>query len=201
MRYKFFKQPGEAGLPEYGDRVPPGQRIAVGWPVLHYGSVPAIDLESWRFTLSGLVEREVSLSWSELMALPQIEIRSDVHCVTHWSKFDNCWQGVAIGEILRQVQLLPEARFVTVEAFGDYTTNLRLEDLAGDDVLLAHSHDDRPLTPEHGGPLRLVVPKLYFWKSAKWVRGFRFVATEKPGFWEQFGYHLHGDPWQEERYG
>jgi DMSO/TMAO reductase YedYZ molybdopterin-dependent catalytic subunit len=134
------------------------------------------------------------------MSLPQTTLRSDIHCVTHWSKFDNDWTGVKFMDLLERVQPKPEAKHVMVHSYGGYTTNVSLPELMGDDVILAHQHNGQPLAKEHGWPLRLVVPKLYFWKSAKWVRGLVFMDDEKPGFWEMYGYHIHGDPWTEERY-
>ncbi len=184
----------------YGERVPPGQRVTDGWPVLTYGNAPRVDQKDWRFGVTGLVEEDVSFTWDEFLALPQVTIVSDIHCVTHWSKFDNEWRGVAFSELLKRVRPKPEARFAMAHCYGGYTTNVPLADLQGDDVLLAHAHNGQPLAPEHGGPLRLVVPRLYFWQSAKWARGLVFMAEDRPGFWEMYGYHLRGDPWQEERY-
>jgi DMSO/TMAO reductase YedYZ molybdopterin-dependent catalytic subunit len=149
----------------------------------------------------GLVECDVELSWNELNAISSVEMRNDIHCVTGWSKFDNKWAGVPVLEVLHRVQLKPEATAVMVHSYGGYTTNLLLEDLARPENLLAHTHNGQPLAKEHGGPMRLVVPHLYFWKSAKWVRGFEFIAKDQPGFWEMYGYHMRGDPWAEERYG
>jgi DMSO/TMAO reductase YedYZ molybdopterin-dependent catalytic subunit len=146
------------------------------------------------------VEEPVSLSWDEFMALPQVTAQNDVHCVTAWSKFDNSWQGVPVAEVLKKVRLLPEAKHVMVHSYGGYTTNISLDDLRVEGNLFAHSHDGEPLAREHGWPLRLVVPHLYFWKSAKWVRGLNFLPREQPGFWEMYGYHIRGDPFKEERY-
>ena len=181
-------------------RLPPGQKAVEGWPVLTYGDIPLIDLSTWRFVVTGLVEEEITFTWEQFMALPQVTSVSDAHCVTHWSRFDNRWQGVAFEELMKRVRPKPEARFVMVHCYGGYTTNVPLDDLMRDGVLFAHTHDGKPLQPEHGGPLRLVVPHLYFWKSAKWVRGLVFVEQERPGFWEMYGYHIRGDPWREERY-
>jgi DMSO/TMAO reductase YedYZ molybdopterin-dependent catalytic subunit len=146
------------------------------------------------------VEKEVAWTWEEFLKLPRVEIVSDVHCVTHWSLLDSRWEGVHIKEVLKHVRIKPEAIAVMVHAHPDYTTNLALKDLMDDDVLLAIRHNGRDLPAEHGGPCRLVVPKLYFWKSAKWVRGFEFMDVNAPGFWEENGYHMRADPWQEERY-
>jgi DMSO/TMAO reductase YedYZ molybdopterin-dependent catalytic subunit len=182
------------------NRTPPGQTLTEKWPVLTYGLTPRFDPRRWTFRCFGLVEREVTFTWEEFLALPRVTIASDVHCVTRWSKLDNVWEGVHVGEIMRRVRPLPEARFVMEHADPDYTTNIALEDLVDDDVLLALKHDGRDLEPDHGGPVRLVVPKLYFWKSAKWLRAFEFLDVNPPGFWEQNGYHMHADPWKEERY-
>lgn len=200
MALDLFRRRSEDERTVHGDRLPPGQKLTDGWPVLHYGGIPRIDLATWRFDMVGLVEEEASFTWEEFVALPQTTVVSDIHCVTHWSKFDNEWQGVAVRELLSRVRLKPSARHVMVHSYGGYTTNVPLAELASDDALLAHTHNGAPLTPEHGWPLRLVLPKLYFWKSAKWVRGFVFMEDERPGFWEQYGYHIHGDPWKEERY-
>ena len=185
---------------KYGERLPPGQKPTDGWPVLHYGSIPKIDLESWRLEITGLVEEPVSFTWQEFMALPQVNLRNDIHCVTAWSKFDNDWTGVPVLEVLKRVSLKPEAKHVMVHSYGGYTTNISLEDLKAEGNLFAHSHGGEPLTKEHGWPVRLVVPHLYFWKSAKWVRGLVMLPEERPGFWEMYGYHIRGDPWKEERY-
>jgi len=182
------------------ERIPPGQVLTRKWPVLTYGETPKLDLASWSFRCFGLVQEPVTWSWSEFLRLPRVSITSDVHCVTRWSRYDNRWEGVAVSEILRRVAVLPGAVAVTVHADPDYTTNLLLSDLQGDDVLLAYRHDGEDLPVEHGGPCRLVVPRLYFWKSAKWVRGFEFLDHNAPGFWEVNGYHLRADPWREERY-
>jgi DMSO/TMAO reductase YedYZ molybdopterin-dependent catalytic subunit len=181
-------------------RLPPGQVLTEKWPVLTYGATPAVDLASWTFRCYGLVEEELSWTLKEFLALPQVEITSDIHCVTRWSRFNNRWRGIAVSEILRRVRPRPEAVTVMAHSEGGYTTNISLEDLRGDDVLLAFEHDGKPLEPEHGGPCRLVVPKLYFWKSAKWIRSFELLNVNAPGFWEVNGYHLRADPWREERY-
>ncbi len=181
-------------------RVPPGQVVTRKWPVLHYGSVPRIDLARWDFRITGLVEEPVRLTWPEFQSLPRTTVHCDIHCVTRWSRLDNTFEGVAVRDLLARVRLKPEARFVMVHAEHGFTTNLPLDDLLRPDVLLADHHDGLPLAPEHGWPVRLVVPHLYFWKSAKWVRGFEFLADDRPGFWEQYGYHMRGDPWKEERY-
>jgi len=182
-------------------RLPPGQVRTEKWPVLHYGSVPQVDLNTWEFRVDGLVTKPVRWTWDEFQALPQVEVRSDIHCVTRWSRFDNLWKGVSFAEVLRRVGAKPEARFAVVHAEQGFTANLPLTELDQDDVLFAHLHDGQPLTPDHGWPLPLVVPRRYFWKSAKWVRGVELMHGDRPGFWEQYGYHMRGDPWGEERYG
>jgi DMSO/TMAO reductase YedYZ molybdopterin-dependent catalytic subunit len=185
---------------KWGDRLPPGQKATDGWPVLHYGSIPTVDLETWKLEIGGLVEEPASFSWKDYMALPQVNLRNDIHCVTTWSKFDNDWTGVRVVDLLKGVKLKPEAQHVMVQSFGGYTTNLSLDDFLREENLIAHSHSGQPLTKEHGGPARLVVPHLYFWKSAKWVRGLTFIDQDRPGFWEMYGYHMRGEPWAEERY-
>ncbi len=185
---------------ERKDRVPPGQRVTEKFPVLHYGKVPYIDISDWMFTISGLVEEERMLNYEEFTSLPQVKVFSDVHCVTGWSKLNNLWEGVSTSVIKELVNILPEAKFVMVHSVGDFTTNLSLSDFFAPDVLFAIKHNDEPLTPPHGYPVRLVVPRLYFWKSAKWVIGMEFIEKDRRGFWESRGYHNHGDPWREERY-
>jgi DMSO/TMAO reductase YedYZ molybdopterin-dependent catalytic subunit len=186
--------------PELAARVPPGQVLTTKFPVLTYGRTPRFDPTRWSFRCFGLVEQEVSWTWAEFLTLPRVTLTSDIHCVTRWSRLDNHWEGVHIREIMRHVRLTPGAAYVRIHADPDYTTNLALADLVDDDVLLALKHDGTDLEPEHGGPMRLVVPKLYLWKSAKWLRGFEFLDVNPPGFWEQNGYHMHADPWTEERY-
>ena len=183
------------------NRLPPGQRLTERWPVLHYGSVPPFDPAIWRFRIFGLVDRERTLTYSEFTALPQVRVFCDIHCVTTWSKLNNWFQGVSTGTLRQLVTVDAATRFVVVHAAGGFTTNLTLDDFMQPDVLFALKHEDQTLSPEHGYPLRLVVPRLYFWKSAKWVTGVEFVSLDRPGFWESNGYHNHGDPWSEERYG
>jgi DMSO/TMAO reductase YedYZ molybdopterin-dependent catalytic subunit len=183
------------------DRLPPGQRLTDKWPVLHYGKVYKIDTAKWTFKISGLVEKERTLSYQEFTALPQVEVLSDIHCVTTWSRLDNVWEGVSTSAIKDIAGIKGEAKYVMVQGEGGFTTNLSLEDFFQSDVLFAFKHDGKPLTAEHGGPVRLVAPRLYFWKSTKWVTGIKFIAKDEPGFWERAGYHMHGDPWTEERYG
>jgi DMSO/TMAO reductase YedYZ molybdopterin-dependent catalytic subunit len=190
----------QADREKWGDRLPPGQKPTDGWPVLHYGSIPKIDLATWQLEIGGLVEEPVTFGWQDFMALPQVNLRNDIHCVTAWSKFDNDWSGVLVSEVLSRVRIKPEAKHVMVHSYGGYTTNIALADLLAEGNLFAHSHGGEPLTKEHGWPARLVVPHLYFWKSAKWVRSLVFLPEERPGFWEMYGYHIRGDPWKEERY-
>jgi len=181
-------------------RTPPGQTLTTKWPVLTYGLTPKFNPKTWTFRCFGLVEEERSWTWDEFLALPRTEVHCDIHCVTRWSRLDNSFEGVHIREIMKRVRLKPDANFVMIHADPDYTTNLPLDRLVDDDVVLALKHDGTDLEPDHGGPLRLVVPKLYFWKSAKWLRGLEFLDVHAPGFWEVNGYHMHGDPWKDERY-
>ena len=185
---------------ERENRVPPGQGITEQWLVLHYGAVPDIDVDKWAFNISGLVKEERRLSYQEFMSLPHVKVLSDVHCVTGWSKLDNLWEGVSTSVVQQLVHILPPSKFVTVHSAGGFTTNLSLSDFFEPDVLFAVKHNDKPLSPEHGYPVRLVVPRLYFWKSAKWVVGIEFTEEDRRGFWESHGYHNRGDPWKEERY-
>jgi DMSO/TMAO reductase YedYZ molybdopterin-dependent catalytic subunit len=194
---KIIKSPDTARA----HRIPPGQRLIEKWPVLHHGPVHFIDISKWTLALTGLVREARVLDFQEFLALPRVQVLCDIHCVTSWSRLNNLWEGVSTSVIQELVELLPEAQFVLVHAAGGFTTNLSLEDFFQPDVLLAIKHDGQPLTPEHGYPVRLVVPRLYFWKSAKWVTGVEFLAEERLGFWETRGYHRRGDPWQEERYG
>ena len=181
-------------------RLPPGQSLTLKWPVLHYGSVPRFDESQWDFKISGEVAAPLRLSWKEFLALPQSEVTSDFHCVTRWSRLDNRWTGVLFSEVLKLVEPTAAARHVLVLAEEGYSSNIPLADLRRPDVLFAHAHDGEPLSAEHGGPLRLIVPHLYAWKSVKWVRGFQLLDEERLGFWERNGYHAYGDPWKEQRY-
>lgn len=182
------------------ERVPLGQKLTDSFPVLHYGNVPRINPDEWKMRLFGLVDAERSLSFSEFLTLPRAKVFSDVHCVTTWSRLDNLWEGVPTTVLKGLVRIKPKAGFAIIHACGGFTTNLSLEDFFAEDVLFALLHDGRPISPEHGYPVRLVVPRLYFWKSAKWVTGVEFTAEDRPGFWESHGYHNRGDPWKEERY-
>lgn len=181
-------------------RVPPGQFVTRQWPVLHHGLVPDVNLATWRFSVSGEVENPVSWSWEEFQKLPRVRRKNDIHCVTHWTRLDNEWEGVAVREVLRAARPTPRARFVVEHAVGGWTTNVPLEDLDREENLLATHHSGQPLTPEHGAPVRVVIPHLYFWKGAKWVAGFELVTEDRAGFWEENGYHMRGDPWKEERF-
>lgn len=182
------------------DRLPPRQRLTSKWPVLHYGPVQNLDAATWTLRIWGLVEKERTLSFDQFVALPRVRVLSDIHCVTRWSRLDNLWEGVSTTVICDLVNVDSRAQFVIVHGAGGFSTNLRLDDFTQEDVLLALKHDDEPLSPEHGYPVRLVVPRLYFWKSTKWVQGIEFRAEDRPGFWESYGYHNRGDPWKEERY-
>ncbi len=183
------------------NRIPPGQKLTNKFPVLIYGQAPKIDTSQWTFSITGLVDKERELNYIEFAGLKRVKVFSDIHCVTTWTKLDNHWEGPSTSIIKELVEIKSTAKFVIVHAAGNFTTNLSLADFFEADVLLATIYEDKPLSPEHGYPVRLVVPRLYFWKSAKWVTGVEFVAKDIPGFWESAGYHNHGDPWREERYG
>jgi DMSO/TMAO reductase YedYZ molybdopterin-dependent catalytic subunit len=185
---------------EIARRVPPGQRLVKTWPVLHYGPIPSFDPSEWDFEVSGLVENPFRLSYEELKALGPVDVTADMHCVTGWSTLDNTWTGVPFRTILERARPTPEARYVITHCDYGYTSDLSLSAMKDDDVLLAWAHGAQDLAPEHGYPLRLVVPKRYAWKSAKWLRGLEFAEHNKRGFWEVRGYHVHADPWREERY-
>jgi DMSO/TMAO reductase YedYZ molybdopterin-dependent catalytic subunit len=183
-----------------GERLPPGQHVTEKWPVLHYGMVPRFDKETWDFKVWGLVEQPLRLTYDELLTLPHASFQADIHCVTRWSLFDSTWQGVPVRQVLKLARPKPEARFVLVHSENNFTANLPLSDVDREPALLAYRRNGEDISPEHGWPLRLFVPHLYFWKSAKWVRGLELLAEDQPGFWEQYGYHMRGDPWKEERY-
>lgn len=182
------------------DRVPPGQYVTDKWPVLTYGDPPEIEPEEWAFEITGLVARKRTFSWRDFQALPRVGITADFHCVTRFSTLDNGWEGVGTQELLRHVEVDPEASHVMVHCYGGYTTNLPLEDLLSERALLADRHNGQPLPVDHGGPVRLVVPHLYAWKSAKWVSGIELLPEDRRGFWEENGYHTYGDPWTEQRF-
>ncbi len=181
-------------------RLPPGQSLTLKWPVLHEGGVPRFEPSKWDFRVAGLVENPLRLTWDEFDRLPKVRVKADFHCVTTWSKLDNEWQGVMFRTIAELARPKPEARYVMVHADPGYTTNVPLADLLRDNVLFATAHSPEPLSAEHGYPVRLVVPHLYAWKSAKWVRGLEFLDRDRPGYWEKVGYHMYGDPFREQRY-
>jgi DMSO/TMAO reductase YedYZ molybdopterin-dependent catalytic subunit len=181
-------------------RVPPGQYLTERFPVLTVGANPAYDLATWDLTVFGAVENELTLSWDELQALPQKELATDIHCVTRWSKLDTTWVGVAVRDVLDRAGVLPAGSHVMAYSAGGYTTNIPLAALYADDVLLAHTYDGRPLEHDHGAPLRLLVPKRYFWKSAKFLRKLEVMSEDRMGFWELNGYHNDADPWHEQRH-
>jgi DMSO/TMAO reductase YedYZ molybdopterin-dependent catalytic subunit len=186
--------------PAVADRIPPGQYRTEKFPVLHYGSVPHTDLATWDFRVWGEVDNPVTLTWDAFKQLPRKAIHTDIHCVTRWTKLDTDWEGVPIHEVLRLAQVRPTARFVVSHAEQGYTANVPLEVLDDEDVLLADTFDGKPLELEHGWPLRLVIPKRYFWKSSKWIRGLEFLPQDRLGFWERYGYNNDADPWKEERF-
>ena len=183
------------------ERIPPGQRQTSGWPVLHYGAVPQIVPDEHTLRLFGLVDRPQEFTWAAFNALPRVEVVADFHCVTTWSKLDNTWTGVGLNHLAELAGARPEARYLIAHGAHGFTANLPLADALEADVVVATHHNGAPLTPEHGAPMRLVVPRLYAWKSAKWLTGLEFCEADQPGFWEQAGYHMHGDPWAEERFG
>lgn len=181
-------------------RIPPGQRLITDFPVLHAGSVVHVDPKSWRLTFSGLLEPRTVLDWDQIVSLPPTERTCDLHCVTGWTKLDTVWKGVDMSRLLAAVAPSPQARHAVIHARGGWTTNLPLEELMRDDVLVAYEYEGRPISAEHGGPIRLLVPRLYFWKSAKWLEGIELTAEQRLGYWETRGYHALGDPWLEQRY-
>jgi DMSO/TMAO reductase YedYZ molybdopterin-dependent catalytic subunit len=195
--HKFLT--GRVARPE-AERLPPGQHLVRNWPVLDLGQTPAVSTDSWRLEVRGLIDTPLTLKWLEFQALEQSRKVSDIHCVTTWSRYDNEWKGVSTRDLLDLAMPAPEATHVVLTSYDGYTTNLPLEDFAAEDAILATHWEGTPITRDHGGPMRLVVPHLYFWKSAKWLRRIELVASDKPGFWEQNGYHMHGDPWKEQRY-
>ncbi len=182
------------------NRVPPGQYITRDFPVLSAGPTPRTPLAEWTFSIQGLIKQPVKWSWEEFLKLPAQDFVVDISCVTKWTKLDTKWKGVTVDTLLEHVELDPKAAFVTAFSDGGYTTNIPLPDLLNGQAFVAYDYDGKPLAPEHGGPARLVVPHLYFWKSAKWVRGLFLMEKDKAGFWESLGYNNHGDPWKEERY-
>jgi DMSO/TMAO reductase YedYZ molybdopterin-dependent catalytic subunit len=200
FRSRAEKKVAEAGYDPA--RLPPGQYLTEKWPVLHAGSVPRYDsLEGWTLRVFGEVENELELTWEQLAALPRTSNTQDIHCVTRWSRFDTEFEGVHWRELAKLAVPKPSARFVIAHAEAGFTSNVPLSFLEDDDALLATHGNGGQLTPEHGYPLRLVIPGKYFWKSAKWLRGIELSSVDKPGFWERYGYHNDADPWQEQRYG
>lgn len=185
---------------QHADRLPPGQYETPDFPVLTAGPTPRIPIDTWTFSIDGLVDTPVTWTWEQFQLLPQQEFTVDIHCVTKWSKFDMRWRGISVETLLEHIVIKPEAEYVMAYSYGGYTTNLPLRNLRQGKAFIGMQVDGEPLAPEHGGPARLVVPKLYFWKSAKWIQGLRFMAHDQPGFWEQAGYSMYGDPWKEQRY-
>ena len=182
-------------------RLPPSQSRTVKWPVLDASGPPELSGVQWSFSAGGFVKHPMQWNWSEFQALPRVKVLADFHCVTRWSQLDNLWEGVSTREIASRLEILPAARFALVRAYdGDWTTNMPLEAFLAEDALLADTRNGAPLTIEHGAPLRLIIPRLYAWKSAKWIRAVEFLAEDEAGFWEQAGYHMIGDPWKEERF-
>lgn len=186
--------------PERVERLPPGQRLVANWPVLDLGVQPDVTKDDWKLSVDGLVENPVSLTYAQLLALPQTSSVSDIHCVTKWSRYDNHWVGVSARDLIALVRPKAEVGHVIFHAYDGYTTNVTLEAFAAEDAMVAHTWEGYPITRQHGGPVRIVIPRYYFWKSAKWVRRIEFSRDDKPGFWEVRGYHNVGDPWNEERY-
>ena len=200
----MFRSKAEKKVLELGydpERLPPGQYLTEKWPVLHAGMVPRTDLAAWDFRFWGEVDNPLSLSWEQLSGLPTVERRQDIHCVTRWSRFDVTFAGVQWSAVKELIGQRPSARYAIAHAEQGFTANVPISFLEDEHALLATHADGDPLTPEHGWPLRLVIPGKYFWKSAKWLRGIELSATDKPGFWERYGYHNDADPWREERYG
>ena len=193
----FVGRPRQAGA---DNRVPPGQHVVTDFPVLSAGPTPRTPLDRWTFTIEGLVSEPVTWTWDEFLKLPSQTFVVDIHCVTKWTKLDTRWEGVSLDTLFEHVDQDPQARFLIAYSDGGYTTNLPLPDVVNGQAFVAYRYDGGPLAPEHGGPARLVVPHLYFWKSAKWVRGLRLIERDRSGFWESLGYNNHGDPWKEERY-
>jgi DMSO/TMAO reductase YedYZ molybdopterin-dependent catalytic subunit len=185
------------------NRLPPGQSRTRKWPILDASGAPGIDLNAWKLSVSGLVAHPHSWNWSSFMKLPRVRVFSDFHCVTRWSRLGNLWEGVAVSELMARCGgLLPGAKFALVRGYDSgWSTNLPLPDLLVEDALVATAHDGERLSAEHGGPARLIVPRLYAWKSAKWIAGIELFEDDRAGFWERNGYHMHGDPWKEERHG
>ena len=191
---------GKRQSADKSERIPPGQYITEDFPVLTAGPTPRLALDQWSFSIEGLVDKKVSWNWQEFQQLPAQTFVVDISCVTKWTKLDMRWEGVSVDNLLEHVDLDSKVKFVTIFCHEGYTTNLPIEDILNGKAFIATRYDGKPLAPEHGGPARMVVPHLYFWKSAKWVAGLRFTEKDRAGFWESAGYHDHGDPWKEERY-
>ncbi len=196
---KFFQKKADLP-PEVQERVPPGQYLTEKWPVLHYGPIPTFNPKTWDFRVFGRVEHELRMDWEELQKLDQTTVQADMHCVTTWSRLDQRWEGIPFSKIVELARPLPDAKFVIAHSEYGFTANTPIEYCLRDDCLIALRANGEPLAPEHGKPARLVVPRLYAWKSAKWLRGIEFSVMDKPGFWERNGYHNVGDPWEEQRY-
>lgn len=195
--HKFIT--GQTSREEH-ERLPPGQHLVRDWPVLDLGRQPDVTTDRWTLKIGGMTARPTTLDWAAFTKLPQTKTRSDMHCVTTWSRYDNNWTGVATRDLLELVQPRDEAKFVMLRSYDGYTTNVPLADFASETAMIVHSWEGKPLTRSHGGPARLLIPHLYLWKSAKWLSGIDFLGADKPGFWEVNGYHMRGDPWAEERY-
>jgi DMSO/TMAO reductase YedYZ molybdopterin-dependent catalytic subunit len=189
-----------SGATAASSRLPPGQFVTDDFPVLSAGPTPRVELQDWRFSLRSGPRTVKSWTWGEFIQLPITRMTRDIHCVTKWSKFDTSWEGVSIDDLLAAAQLEPPTPYVLAHSFDDYSTNVPTQDLLGGRALIAIAYDGKPLSAEHGGPARLLVPHLYFWKSAKWVSGLQFTARDEAGFWELRGYHMYADPWREQRY-
>jgi DMSO/TMAO reductase YedYZ molybdopterin-dependent catalytic subunit len=201
-RVERLKRVANVPKTSQGERVPPGQFLTERFPVLHYGETPHYaTLDGWDLRVFGLVTQPQTLTWADLMALPAKTQTVDIHCVTRWSKLDTTWTGVPWREFVKHIEIAPQATHVMAHCENDFTTNIALAVLDDEDTMLAYQYGGQPLEPDHGYPLRLLVPKKYFWKSAKWLRGLEFMAGDRPGFWERAGYHMQGDPWKEERFG
>jgi DMSO/TMAO reductase YedYZ molybdopterin-dependent catalytic subunit len=195
-----MQSPYDAAMQHQSARVPPGQYLTDRFPVLHAGVVPDVDVAAWDFTVGGLVDRPLRFTHYEMRSMASVEVVADIHCVTKWSKLDTRWEGVPTAALLASAGPLSEATHVLVRAEHGFTANLPLADFARDTSLFAYRYDGEDLSPDHGWPMRLVVPHLYFWKSVKWARGFDLLDHDEPGFWERNGYHMHADPWREQRY-
>ncbi|MBD1935496.1 MULTISPECIES: sulfite oxidase-like oxidoreductase [Cyanophyceae] len=195
MLGKFFKKPESPD----SDRTPPGQYLTKGFPVLTYGNTPRVNADTWQFRVWGLA-KEKTFSWADFMAMPQHDFTADFHCVTRWSKLDVQWTGVKVTDFMKLVEVDPKAAYIMEHCYGGYTTNISMDDFVREENFFAHTLFGEPLPAEHGGPMRLVVPHIYAWKSAKWINGLEFLSQEELGFWERNGYHRRGEPWAEERY-